>query len=168
MRRALSLLGITLLLILAIGPVRSVADGLPTRQNIELVVRSTATGLGALMEDIYDQDEQIEAIRRFISPIRFFKDNSGYFFVFDSTGKLVAHATQPDVVGQRLQDIKNIQERHAVRSFVNVAKKGGGYVEYWWKKPETGIYHEKISFIAPIPNTDFFLGSGIYFSSLRP
>ena len=58
------------------------------------IVHSTAVGLGALLEDIQDEDEQINLIRSFIDPIRFYDDQSGYFYVYNFDCINIAHAIQ--------------------------------------------------------------------------
>jgi signal transduction histidine kinase len=163
---ALSML--SLLLIVPAKAQKKVADdALATRYTLEAIVRITATGLGGLMESVKDPQEQIDLINRYIQPVRFFQDRSGYFFVYDINGKCVAHATEPELVGKQLLDIRDSMGQYPIREFIAVAKKGGGFVEYWWKKPMVEGEQDKIGYATLIPNTKFFIGSGIYFSSLR-
>jgi len=164
----ISLLVLTMLLTVSAEAQKKVADdALATRYTLEAIVRITATGLGGLMESVEDPQKQIDLISRYIQPIRFFPDRSGYFFVYDINGKCVAHATEPELVGKQLRDMQDSKGQYPIREFIAVAKKGGGFVEYWWKKPMIDGEHDKIGYAALIPNTKFFIGSGIYFSSLR-
>jgi len=142
-------------------------ETLITRHSLEVIVRITATGLGGLMESVENPQEHIELIRRFIQPIRFFPDKSGYFFVYDINGVCVAHATQPELVGKNLHDLQDAKGKYVIKDFISVARKGGGAVEYWWRKPNSDVVHDTISYVIPIPNTNLFIGSGIYYSSLR-
>jgi hypothetical protein len=42
--------------------------------------------------------------------IRFYPDNSGYFYVYDFSCKNIAHATQKDLQGKNLYDYKDARE----------------------------------------------------------
>jgi hypothetical protein len=48
------------------------------------------------------------------------------------------------------------------RKVYRPAHVGGGFVEFYWVKPgETGE-HPKLGYVEPIPNTNYFIGSGVY------
>jgi len=45
-------------------------------------------------------------------------------------------------------------------------KKGGGFVEYYWVKPGIKGEHKKIGYVEPIPNTEYFIGTGVYLAEM--
>jgi signal transduction histidine kinase len=44
------------------------------------------------------------------------------------------------------------------------AKNGGGFVEYYWVNPSATTKDEqkKIGYVEPIPETNYFIGTGVY------
>ncbi|QJB57728.1 cache domain-containing protein [Pseudodesulfovibrio sp. zrk46] len=161
-------LAIILLLLPLVCPKQSdAASSFGTRQSLELVVTVTAVGLGGVLEGEKSHIKQIEVVSKYISPIRFFSDSSGYFFVYDDKGTCVAHATQPKLIGRNLYDLQDENGQYVIREILSVGNSGGGFIEYNWKKPDSNETHDKVVYVAPIPGTRLFIGSGIYFSSLN-
>lgn len=158
------LLSLTLLAIIC-APLPSPA-GTKTRavrQDAELVVHTAALGLGGILENVQERQDQILMIREFVTPIRFFPDDSGYFYVFDMDGVCIAHAAQRYREGQNMFNHKDAKGLPIVQKLVEAARKGGGFVEYNWDKPGSDGLFEKLGYVEPIPGTNFFIGSGIYF-----
>ena len=132
------------------------------KEIAKTMVRGTAAGLGETLKGIKAEKDRIDLIRAFISPIRFYPDNSGYFYVYDFNCKNIAHATQKDLQGKNLYDYKDAKGNFAIRNLSNAAKNGGGFVEFYWVKPGSKDQFKKLGYVAPIPGTDYFIGSGVY------
>jgi signal transduction histidine kinase len=43
-----------------------------------------------------------------------------------------------------------------------MAKSGGGYVEFYWIKPGDTGEKKKLGYVESIPNTKYFIGTGVY------
>jgi len=139
------------------------ADDVERNKEIaQTIINSTATGLGAVLKDMKGEKERLDLIRSFIDPIRFYPDKSGYFYVYDDDCVNVAHATQKDLVGKNLYDYKDCKGKFVIRELAEAAKKGGGFVEYFWVKPGLEGEHRKIGYVEPIPYTEYFIGTGVY------
>lgn len=132
------------------------------RQDVELVVHTAAIGLGGIVKDIEDVQSQIALIQAFISPVRFFPDNSGYFYVYNLQGICVAHATQANLIGKDLSQLTDTKGFKAIQALTKKAKEGGGFVEYTWDKPGADGLYPKLGYVEPIPGTNLLIGSGIY------
>ena len=94
------------------GPARA-ADNTPIdcyKEIAKTMVRGTATGLGKALKGMKAEEDRIDLIRAFIGPIRFYPDNSGYFYVYDFSCKSIAHATQKDLEGKNLFDYRGPQK----------------------------------------------------------
>ena len=126
--------------------------------------RSAATGIGGVFENIYsDSLERVEFCRKFIDHIRFFDDQSGYFFMYDFDCINVAHGTQKNLQGQNLYDYQDSHGNYVIRDLVAVAKEQGeGYYEYYWNNPVTSLEEKKLAYVVKIPGIDYFIGAGIY------
>ena len=126
------------------------------------VVHSAATGIAASIKNISSEEEQISFIRSFIAPIRFYPDDSGYFYVYNYDCVNIAHATEPELQGQSLYDYQDTHGSYVIRELSAAAQQGGGFVEYYWQKPGEEGEKLKIGYVEPIPNSDYFIGSGVY------
>ncbi|MEA3279780.1 MAG: cache domain-containing protein [Thermodesulfobacteriota bacterium] len=132
----------------------------------QTIVHSTATGLGEVLKNIKNEKDRIHLIRSFVDPIRFYPDKSGYFYVYDYDCVNIAHATQKELVGKNLYDYRDCKGKFVIRELAEAARKGGGFVEYYWAKPGLKGEHKKIGYVEPIPNTEYFIGTGVYLAEM--
>nr|NQU92057.1 cache domain-containing protein [Bacteroidota bacterium] len=123
-----------------------------------------AKGIGGVFENYYsDSLERVEFCRNLIKYIRFFDNQSGYFFIYDLDCNNVAHATQPDLQGQNLYDYQDSHGNYVIRDLVAIAENPGyGYYEYYWNSPVSGEEEPKLAYLMRIPGSNYFVGSGIY------
>jgi signal transduction histidine kinase len=126
------------------------------------VTHSAALGLGGTLKGVADPQQKIAMIREYIEPVRFYDDDSGYFYVYDSSCTNVAHATQKNLVGTSLYDYKDTKGTFVIRELLAAARTGGGFVEYYWIKPGEQGEKAKLGYVEPIPGTDYFIGTGVY------
>lgn len=141
-------------------------DALPENKDAyaaKMITDTTAAGLGGLLAGEPDRDKQIALIQTYIEPIRFFEDRSGYFYVYTYSHVCVAHAIQKDIIGTDLTQHQDTKGKFLIQELSATAKNGGGFVEFYWPKPDApeGEY-KKLGYVAPIPGTDFFIGTGLY------
>jgi signal transduction histidine kinase len=162
-------LGLCFILVLtSVGCRNSSAGSLDAeKQTAVAVVHSAATGLGAVLKDYPAETDRINFIRSYIDPIRFYPDQSGYFYVYNLDCVNIAHATQKDLQGQNLHNYQDSRGNYVIRLLSAAAKNGGGFVEYYWVNPSAANKGEqkKIGYVEPIPGTDYFIGTGVYLSS---
>jgi signal transduction histidine kinase len=123
-------------------------------------------GLGAICTDQDGAEQCVSLIREFIDPVRFYPDQSGYFYVYDFDCVNIAHATQKDLVGKNLYDYQDCKGKYVIRELAAMAKKGGGFISYHWVKPGSEGEQLKLGYVEPIPGTDYFIGTGVYGGSL--
>lgn len=124
-------------------------------------VHVAAAGLGEVLESM-DEEQQIETIREFIDPIRFFDDESGYFYVYNFDCINIAHAVDKTLPGQDLSDYQDMRGLFVIRELSAAAQNGSGFVTYYWPHPETKQEQEKVGYVEAIPGTDYFIGTGYY------
>lgn len=141
----------------ASGPDRSCS-----KQVAQAAVHCAAVGLGQVLAGQADEKQKVRTIAQFIAKIRFYPDQSGYFFVYNYDCVNIAHATQKDLPGKNLKGHKDTKGKYVIRELAAAAKKGGGFVDYFWVKPGTKGEHAKLGYVEPIPGTNYFIGSGVY------
>ncbi|MDZ7742269.1 MAG: cache domain-containing protein [Bacteroidota bacterium] len=135
--------------------------------NTEIVIQTTntfANGIGGVFENYFtDTLIRVEFCRKMIDHVRFFDNQSGYFFMYDFNCVNVAHGIQKDIQGQDLYDYQDSKGNFVIRDLVSIAKNiGEGFYEYWWNNPVTGKEEPKLAWVKKIPGIDYFIGSGIY------
>jgi signal transduction histidine kinase len=134
------------------------------RQILKNVNLSFAEGIKAVFNDIYsDSTDRVEFCRTMLDPIKFFDDNSGYFFVVDLSGNVVSHGESTSLEGQNVYDFQDVNGAYFIRDMIEVAENPGyGFTEYYWNNPNTGKDQKKMAYVIRIQGTDYFIGSGVY------
>lgn len=131
---------------------------------IENVTKSMAEGISGGLELYSDSLSGVEFCRSFIDNIRFFDNQSGYFFIYDFNCVNVAHGTQKDLQGKNLYDYQDSKGNYVIRDLVNLVKtNGSGYYKYYWNNPQTGKEEPKSAIVFKIPGIDYLIGSGVYY-----
>lgn len=91
---------------------------------------------------------------------KFVKDDL-YIFVYDLTGKCVAHGFNPKFIGKDMSTLKDPDGKLFVAERIEIAKtKGKGWQNYKWQNPETKTIETKTAYIEKIEN--FIIGCGAY------
>jgi cytochrome c len=85
-----------------------------------------------------------------------------YIFGLNMKGDQVAHGVNPKQVGKNFWEFKDANGKLVFQEFSAVAAKGSGLVEYEWAHPTTKKIETKISYIAKVPGTDYYIGAGAY------
>ncbi|MDP3461331.1 MAG: cache domain-containing protein [Bacteroidales bacterium] len=133
----------------------------------KLIVKEAATfmaeGIGAVLSALTtDSLEGVEMMRSLLKHVRFFENQSGYFFVIDFKGYNVVQPPDPSIQGTYEWDIQDVKGNYLVRDLVFAARQGGGYVSYYWKDYQTNEDKLKTAFAIQIPGKDYLIGSGVY------
>jgi signal transduction histidine kinase len=132
------------------------------KETAKAVVHATAVGLGEILKGAKNEKERVDMIRSFVDPIRFYADKSGYFYVYDFSCLNIAHGADKNLQGKNLYDYKDVKGKFVIRELSAVAKKGGGFVDFYWVKPGSKDESKKLGYVESIPGTDYFIGSGVY------
>jgi len=132
------------------------------KQIVIAVIHASAIGLGEVLKKYVKEAERTDFIRTYINKIRFFPDQTGYFFVYNMDGLNIALPNPAEWQGKNLQGFKDAHGKYVIREFMAMAKKGGGFIEYYWTKPGSTGDHKKLGYTEPIPGTNYFIGTGVY------
>ncbi|NMG65846.1 methyl-accepting chemotaxis protein [Azoarcus indigens] len=88
-----------------------------------------------------------------------------YFYVYDSKGMGVMHATQPDYEGVNHWERKDKSGQYIVRQLVGAAT-GSGYVETFSRRPGSDVQVPKLQHLAYSQPWDWAVGTGLYLDDL--
>ena len=84
-----------------------------------------------------------------------------YVFVYDLTGKCVAHGGNPKMIGKDLIDLKDADGKSFVKERLEIIKsKGKGWQNYKWTNPVDKAIENKTAYIEKAGN--FIFGCGAY------
>ena len=94
---------------------------------------------------------------------------NGYFFAHTWQGMTLAHGTQPELTGVNMWDAEDGRGVKLVQNLITVSQsKNGGYVKYWWRKPDTQEERPKITFALGLRDWQCYLATGVYLDDIDP
>lgn len=134
------------------------------KRKLQVATKSMAMTIASAISDIPTLDEKVETIRKLVMDIRFEKDKSGYFFVYNKTIN-VALPTKPSARGKDLGNLKDPNGVRLVYEMFKLAEGGGGFLEYIWPKENKGD-QPKLSYAMSIPGSDMWIGTGVYLDNV--
>jgi len=108
------------------------------------------------------QQQTLVNVRDILKSARYGDSNLGYFFIYDSKGINIADASNEKNQGQNRFALKDKNGVLLIQELIKASQSGGGFVEYVYPKPGTDTLQPKLSYAAPIPGTDWFIGTGVY------
>ena len=91
-----------------------------------------------------------------------FKDE-WYVFVLDEDGRTVCHPARPEMIGRPSQELVDANGKRFGDEFLQVAARGGGWVDYVWPRPNSSSPEPKSSYVLPVQTRDgktYIVGSG--------
>jgi cytochrome c len=98
----------------------------------------------------------------FNDPAGQFVDRDLYLFVFDMSGKTLAHGANKKLLDKNLIELKDANGKAFIKEFIEVANsKGKGWVDYKWPHPQTKAIESKSSYVEKLGDGTL-IGVGIY------
>ena len=104
---------------------------------------------------------QAKAMQAFNKTDGLFNKGDLYIFAYDYDGVSLANGGNPKLAGKNLLDYKDTHGKLVIQSLIAKAKKGGGWVKYYWPNPKTKKIMCKTAYVQPM-NHDYFIASGYY------
>ena len=121
-------------------------------------------GTGAYVSDVTSK-MKAEALKT-ISEMRF--GDSGYFWINDTSPKMIMHPIKPTLDGKDLSNVKDPNGVYLFNEMANVAKtKGEGVVRYSWNKPGSDHPVPKMSYVILFDKWNWVVGTGEYIDNIE-
>jgi signal transduction histidine kinase len=136
------------------------------KNELKHIVDAMATALANAGEGVQDEKELYAIFHKLVNNVRFFPDQSGYFFIYKQGGINFLLPTQPHLEGQNIINLTDSDGKFLIRELDNAARAGGGFVEYLWEKPGRGV-QPKLSYARMIPGRTYWIGTGIYIDDVQ-
>ena len=122
-------------------------------------------GTGEYVSDVSAKIKE-EALRT-ISKMRY--GNDGYFWINDSSPKMIMHPTNSSLNGKDLSGIQDKSGKYLFKELTKVANadESGGLVKYMWPKPGFDTAQPKFSYVQRFPQWDWVIGTGVYIDDIE-
>ncbi|MDD1779974.1 methyl-accepting chemotaxis protein [Enterovibrio sp. ZSDZ35] len=89
--------------------------------------------------------------------------DNGYFMIYDMNSTMIHHPISANLIGRNLSGLQDVNGVYIIRDQVDVAKQGGGFVEYLWKKAGNDeTPYPKIAYSLPFQPWGWVLNTGLY------
>ena len=169
----------TLPLVLAAAPI-SVIVTMEARQLAEREIRNLEEQLIAAKRDelknylsiartafinIYgraapdDEDAKL-LVTQILSGMLYGQD--GYFFVYDYDGNNLVSPRQTDLIGANWIGLADAAGTPVTDRLIELARTGGGYHSYDWRKPSTGETGRMVSYVIGLQDWRWAVGTGVF------
>jgi len=132
-----------------------------TRIAVEIALGTIDKIYGDYKKGGMKEEEAKTLALNLIRNIRYNTDE--YYWINDSSPKMIMHPIKPELVGQDLSKMKDHNGKFLFIEMVNVTKKNGaGFVEYVWPKPNMEKAVPKISYVKEFAPWGWIVGNGVY------
>lgn len=135
------------------------------KSYVTLAKHSIAHLYEAGRADAVAMDAAMDAAKAILTRLDYSDD--GYFFVYDLKGTLLVHSRRPELIGRNRLDYKDINGYPTIQSLISRANEGGGYVQYATEKPSTTLPAIKLTYVIPLPEWGWVMGTGIYLDDVE-
>jgi cytochrome c len=137
--------------------------GSPANAASEFGSKDEAVAMVHRVEEMFDKDG-VDATFKAVDDksVTEFHDRDLYPFIYDMSGRCVAHGARPALIGKNLLDLKDQDGKFLIREMIDLAKgPGSGWVDYKWPNPVTNKIEDKTSYIEKLGD-GYFVGVGVY------
>jgi len=86
----------------------------------------------------------------------------GYFYVYDYDGTNLVAPRQTELITRNWKGLEDSQGTPVVDRLIELARDGGGYHTYMWKKPSTGEEALMISYTGGLQDWKWAVGTGVF------
>ncbi|SLN16587.1 Signal transduction histidine-protein kinase/phosphatase DegS [Roseovarius albus] len=107
-----------------------------------------------------DDEQAMLEVTQILSAMLYGQD--GYFFVYDYDGNNLVSPRQTDLIGSNWMDLTDANGTPITKELIRIARFGGGYHSYDWKKPSTGETARMVSYVIGLQDWRWVVGTGVF------
>ncbi len=114
-------------------------------------------------------DTAKEVAKTEIKSLRYGKDLKNYFWIIDTSAKVIMQPYQPEIIGHDLSDYRDVKGNLLFREIVEmVGKNGNGFIDYTWQwKDNPDKTALKVSYVHLFKPWAWIVGSGFYVNDVE-
>ena len=129
----------------------------------------------SILNTIYqnNKDKSKKDIYRIINKqmkdIRFFDNNSGYFFIYDAKDATsISLPATPSFVGKSLINLEDKNKKNLFNSYKQVMKENSeGFDTWYWNKPDSKKISKKIGYVKLFKPLNIVIGTAVYEDDIK-
>ena len=142
----------------------------------EMIKELTNSALSILSEYEYNEREGLlsreeaqKAASSRIQYLRYGEENKDYFWITDTTPKMIMHPFRIDLNGKDLSDFTDPHGKRLFVEFVEtVEKTENGYVDYMWQWKDDSLHIvPKLSYVELFKPWEWVIGTGVYIEDVE-
>ncbi|MDA3961555.1 MAG: methyl-accepting chemotaxis protein [Planctomycetota bacterium] len=129
------------------------------------VLQTSTEGLARTLAEQVQSLDQAAArkhIAESLAKVRVFDDDSGYWFAYDTKGITVALPPKRSIEGTSRLDLADSDGVMIIKEIIARGGEGGGFVPYRYPKPGEEEPSPKLSYVAPVGDSEVIIGMGVY------
>ncbi|MEL7254776.1 MAG: cache domain-containing protein [Pseudomonadota bacterium] len=107
-----------------------------------------------------DDDEAKLVVSQTLSGMLYGQD--GYFFVYDYDGNNLVSPRQTDRIGRNWSGLTDADGTPVTDQLIALARTGGGYHAYEWRKPSTGETARMVTYVIGLQDWRWAVGTGVF------
>jgi len=113
--------------------------------------------------------QAVKMASEYIRNCRYGKNEKDYFWIHDTTPKMVIHPFRPDLEGKDLSTYRDSTGKAVFMEMNAVATgKGGGFVSYLWQwKDDSDRIVPKVSYVKLFREWKWIVGTGVYIQDVH-
>ena len=86
----------------------------------------------------------------------------GYFFVYDYDGNNLVSPRDTRLIGRNWADMTDAEGTPVTDTLIRLARSGGGYHSYMWRRPSTGKQERMIAYVIGLQDWRWAIGTGVF------
>jgi len=135
----------------------------PANAASEFGTKEEAVAMVHRIQDMFNKDGVDATFKAVDSKeTKEFHDRDLYPFIYDMSGRCVAHGARPALIGKNLIDIKDQDGKYLICEMIEITESGrSGWVDYKWPDPLTNKIEDKSAYVEKL-GENYFVGVGIY------
>ncbi|MCV2880894.1 cache domain-containing protein [Actibacterium sp. XHP0104] len=123
------------------------------------------TAFGAIYGNALPDDEIAkEKVKQILAAMLYGQD--GYFFVYQYDGTNLVSPRQTAFINRNWAGLKDSDGTPVVDELIRIARSGGGYHSYKWRKPSTGEDAQVISYVVGLQDWRWAVGTAIFIDDI--
>lgn len=93
-------------------------------------------------------------------------NDSVYFILFQIDGRVIGQGIEPENPGKNRRYATDADGVHHILLLSEAAKRGGGFVQYKWYKPDGRGPYQKIAYAKMLTGRQWWIASGVYLDDI--
>jgi len=122
----------------------------------------------SVINNLYKKNANRNLILSSLEDMRFFKDKSGYIYVYDLKGNVISSPLKKNIEGKNLYNYQDIKGKYVIKDIIKSFKyKNETFFTCYFQNPTTKQIEKKIGYAKIYKPLNIFIGSAIFTSTLQ-